>query len=201
MDGYFSLDGASPAAPKNPGWEDDVRKWKSDDAHANRRGNVIRMNLALVRWAYRLTKGMQPREDAAMKSLRGKYVGAAGTRSGPRVEIGANLSTEVFWHGARMDAWAHRWVAFETDGVARLGTTAMNDAGTMLALQALTEQGKADWNKALLLRTASNFDMPPPGVTAVQNLATEHHGGYTGYVPALETAYDVGHRIVIEWMK
>ena len=65
--------------------------------------------------------------------------------------------------GAKMDAWAHRWVTFETDGVAKLGTTAMNDTGAMLALQALTAEGKANWDKAVLLRTASNFDMPEPG--------------------------------------
>ena len=200
-DGFMSLDGVSPKDPKSPAWEDDVRSWTGAEAHANRRGNVVRMNLTLMRWAYGLTKDMPLHEDAAMKALRKRYAGKPGTSAGPRVEIGANLATEVFWHGAKMDAWAHRWVAFETDGVAHLGTTAMNDAGTMLALEALTEQGKADWNRALLLRTASNFDMPPPGVTAAANLATERHGGYTGYLPALEAAYDVGHRVVAEWLK
>ena len=36
----------------------------------------------------------------------------------------------------------------------------MNDSGAMLALQALTNVGKADWNRVLLLRTARNFDRP-----------------------------------------
>ena len=100
-----------------------------------------------------------------------------------------------------MDAWAHRWVAFETDGVARFGTTAENDSGAMLALQSLTQQGNADWNRALLLRAASNFDMPPPGVTPADNLASEQHGAYTAYLPALEAAHAVGHRVVAEWLK
>jgi purine nucleoside permease len=76
----------------------------------------------------------------------------------------------------------------------------MNDSGALLALQALTRQGKADWNRALVLRTASNFDMPPPGLTAVQNLAAEQQGAYTAYEPALEAAYAVGHRVVAEWL-
>jgi purine nucleoside permease len=99
-----------------------------------------------------------------------------------------------------LDAWAHRWMTFETDGVAHLGTTAMNDSGALLALQALTAQGKADWNRVLLLRTASNFDMPPPGTTAAENLTAEQHGAYTAYLPSLETAYAVGHRVVAAWM-
>ena len=200
-DGFMSLDGDTHGDPKGTVWEDDVRNWKSDEAHANRRGNVIRMNMGLMRWAYGLTKDMSLPEDQAMKALRLRYTGSAGTRRAPKVETGANLATEIFWHGAKMDAWAHRWVAFETDGVAKLGTTAMNDTGTMLALQALTAQGKADWNRALLLRTASNFDMPPPQVTAAENLATEKHGAYTGYLPSLESAYAVGHIVVTEWMK
>jgi purine nucleoside permease len=161
---------------------------------------VIRLDRTLLDWAYGLTKDMPLQEDAAMKALRSRYGSKGPTGAGPRVRIGANLATEVFWHGAKLDAWAHRWVAFETDGMAHLGTTAMNDSGALLALQALTVQGKADWNRALLLRTASNFDMPPPGTTAAENLTAEQHGAYTAYLPSLETAYAVGHRVVATWI-
>ena len=65
----------------------------------------------------------------------------------------------------------------------------------------LTNQGKADWNKARLLQTTSNFDMAPSGVTAAENLASEKHGSYTAYLPSLESAYPVGRRAVAEWMK
>jgi purine nucleoside permease len=116
-DGFLSLDGVTPTDRPNPGWEDDVRHWTGDDAHANRRGNVIRLNLALMRWAYNLTKDAPLPEDAAMKSLRQRFPNQPGTAAGPRVQTGANLATEIFWTGAKMDAWAHRWVAFETAGV------------------------------------------------------------------------------------
>ena len=204
-DGFLSLDAVTQSDPKGAaGWEDDVRTWDNhfgDDAHANRRGNVIRMNLEQLHRAYGLTKDMRLPEDAEMKALRLRYPNTLAATRGPRVSTGANLATEVFWHGTKMDAWAHRWVAFETDGVAHLGTTAMNDSGAMLALQALTQQGKADWNRALLLRTASNFDQQPPGVTAAESFETERHGAYTSYLPALEAAYAVGHRVVAEWLK
>jgi purine nucleoside permease len=200
-DGYFSLDGTSFGDAKGgAGWEDDVRKWGGNEARANRRGNVIRMNAALLKWAYGLTRNVPLSEDAAMRSLRAKYGTQGPTGAGPRVRIGANLAAETFWHGAKLDAWAHRWVTFETDSGAGLGTTAMNDSGALLALQTLTIQRKADWNRALLLRTASNFDMPPPGMTAAQDLAAEQHGAYTAYLPALEAAYAVGHKVVSAWM-
>ncbi len=204
-DGFLSLDAITQTDPKGgAGWEDDVRAWGAkfgDDAHANRRGNVIRMNLEQLHRAYALTKDMRLPEDSEMKALRLRYPNTLAARRGPHVSTGANLATEIFWHGAQMDAWAHRWVAFETDGVAHLGTTAMNDTGAMLALQALSLQGKADWNRALLLRTASNFDQQPPGVTAAESFETERHGAYTAYLPALEAAYTVGHQVVAEWMR
>jgi purine nucleoside permease len=202
-DGFLSLDAGTQSEAKIGTGEDDVREWRSkfgDEAHANYRGNVIRLNAALLQWAYGLTKDTALPEDAEMKALRLRYAGTLAATRGPKVAIGANLATEIFWHGAKMDAWAHRWVGFETDGAARMGTTAENDSGAMLALQALTRQGKADWNRALLLRTASNFDMPPPGVTAAENLASEKHGAFPAYLPSLEAAYAVGHRVVAEWM-
>ncbi len=82
-----------------------------------------------------------------------------------------------------------------TDGRATYGSTAENDSGTLDALYALTKAGKADWNRALLLRTASNFDMQSDGETAAQSLYAAHHGGFDAYLPSLHSAYTVGHRI------
>ncbi|MGH9678716.1 MAG: hypothetical protein ACRD4Y_02070 [Candidatus Acidiferrales bacterium] len=66
----------------------------------------------------------------------------------------------------------------------------------MAALGALTRAGRADWNRALVLRTASNFDMQAPGETAEQSANGEKHGGYAAYLPSLESAFLVGSRIV-----
>lgn len=200
-DGYFTLDGRSQQDKKGggQGMEDDVRGWSGDAARSNVRGNVIRMNLGLMRWAYGLTKGMTLPEDAAMKALRLRYAGMAGTKAGPMVQVCANIATETYWHGAKADAWAHRWVLVETDGVAKMGTTAMNDSGAMLALEAMSKEGKADWNRAVLLRTASNFDQPPPGMTAAEGFASKEMGA--GYRPSLEAAYAVGHKVAAEWLK
>jgi len=200
-DGFLSLDGVTPADPKGgANWEDDVRQWAGTEARSNRRGNVIRLNTDLLRWAFQQTHSIALPETPEMHALCQRYTGSTAAAAGPRVFVGANLATEIFWHGALMDAWAHRWVAFETDGVAHLATTAMNDTGALLALRSLTAQGKADWNRVLLLRTASNFDQPPPGVTAAENLASEKHGSYAAYLPALDAAYKVGHPIVTAWL-
>jgi purine nucleoside permease len=72
----------------------------------------------------------------------------------------------------------------------------MEDTGTLRALTNLTRAGRADVNRVLLLRTASNHDMPPPGVTAAESLAGEKIGHYSAYLPSLEAAHAVGSRVV-----
>jgi len=71
-DGYLSLDAVGQSEPKGgDNWEDDVRVWKiSEVARSNRRGNVIRMNTALMHWAYALTKDTPLPEPPTLKVLR-----------------------------------------------------------------------------------------------------------------------------------
>jgi purine nucleoside permease len=60
----------------------------------------------------------------------------------------------------------------------------------------LSAAGKADTNRVLVLRTASNFDQQPPGKTAAESLAEENDGKYSAYIPSLEAAYRVGSKVV-----
>ncbi len=52
-----------------------------------------------------------------------------------------------------------------------------------------------DFNRLMVLRTASNFTMQYNGITAAQSLTHEDHGGeegYTAFIPSLEAAYRTG---------
>jgi purine nucleoside permease len=132
-----------------------------------------------------------------MRAVRAGYDAPAARRA-PAVGIGSTLSTQTFWLGARMDAWARRWVPYLTDGRGTFRTTETNDAGTMAALAALGEAGRVDPNRVLLLRAASNFDAPPRGVFAAGQLVREGPGSYAAYLPALDALYRTGSRIVGE---
>ena len=90
------------------------------------------------------------------------------TPSGERHRIGANLASSTYWHGRLLNQWANAWVSYFTDGHANYVTTAMEDSGTLRSLTLLTRAGKADVQRVLVLRTASNFDMQWPGGTAAE---------------------------------
>jgi purine nucleoside permease len=49
----------------------------------------------------------------------------------------------------------------------------------------------------MVLRTASNYTMPPPGVTAAQHMRAENEG-YSGLNDSVEAAYAVGSVVVEE---
>ena len=65
-------------------------------------------------------------------------------------------------------------------------------------LDMLAKGGRVDWNRILVLRTASDFDQPPPGMTAAENLAHNTGRRYVGYLPAVESAWRVGNTVVQE---
>ena len=73
----------------------------------------------------------------------------------------------------------------------------MEETGTFQSLTYLDKIGRVDIDRAMVLRTASNFTMPPPGVSAAENLLRENEG-YTGLNLAVETAYIVGSVVIDE---
>jgi purine nucleoside permease len=157
---------------------------------------VYHLNAAFVNWAYELTKDTPLADNAKMKERRAAYVGYPNALRPPFVLKGDNLASSTYWHGKLLDQWANDWVRYYTDGKGNYVTTAMEDTGTLHSLTNLTRAGRVDVRRALVLRTASNYDMQWPGATAAQSLGGEKLGVYSAYIPSLEAAHAVGSRVV-----
>jgi purine nucleoside permease len=196
--GYFPAGrtGPYPRPRVAAGSEDDVRTWPGE-FHQNRSRTVTQLNPRLRQWAWELTRGEALRNTPEMRKVRDEYPFAAA-RAEASVSTGATLSAETFWLGAKLDEWAREWTSYMTDGAGHYRTTETNDAGTMVALAALARTGRVDPNRVLLLRGASNFDMPPPGVPAAEQLVREGPQAFAGYLPALENLHQVGSKVVDE---
>ncbi len=162
-------------------------------------GNVVfPLNKSLVDWAYRLTRDTPLPETDVMRLNRARYTNHPMALRSPFVLKGDNLAGSTFWHGRLLNQWANDWVKYWTDGAGNYVTTAMEDSGTLQALTFLAEAGRADTNRVLVLRTASNFDQQPPGKTAAESLAEENDGKFSAYLPSLESAYRVGSKVLHE---
>ncbi|MDE3188362.1 MAG: purine nucleoside permease [Acidobacteriota bacterium] len=160
-------------------------------------GQVYALNAGLAEWAFHLTKDTPLADSDKLKQIRAEFDGAAAQRP-PLVTMGDEISSSTYWHGKLFDAWAAEWVNYFTGGQGQFFTTAMEDTGTLLSLKGLAGAGRVDWNRILVLRTVSNFDQQPRGMSAADSLARQRIGTYSAYLPSLEAAYTVGHTVVDE---
>jgi purine nucleoside permease len=161
-------------------------------------GESYHLNPALVEWAYQKTKDVKLEDAEAMRKNREQY-DSPNARRPPFVLKGDTLSSSTFWHGKLLNEWANDWVKYHTDGQGNYVTTAMEDTGTMQSLTFLSKSGRVDLNRVLVLRTASDFDQQPPGMSAAQSLDANRAGSYVAYLQAVEAAWRVGHVVVEEW--
>ena len=159
---------------------------------------VFHLNPALCNWAYELTKDTPLLDTDRMKANRARYKDQPNAQKPPFVLKGANLASSTFWHGKLMNQWANDWVKYWTDGQGNYVTTAMEDTGAMQSLSMLAKAGRVDFGRVLDLRTVSNFDSQPPGLTAAESLKQENGGDYSAFGPAIEADYRVGSRVVHE---
>ena len=172
-----------------------------EQPHTSNEGEAYHLNPALVSWAFELTKGVVLPDSDGMRAARNLYDDPAARRP-PSVMRGDTLSSGTFWHGALLNQWAIDWVQYHTGGKGDFVTTAMEDTGTLQSLTFLAKAGRVDLHRVLVLRTASNYDLPPRGVTAAENLARLKLGkGYTAYLPSLEAAWRVGSTVVDELVR
>lgn len=166
------------------------------DVTSPRADQVYELNPALLHWAFALTKDVPLEENEKLAKIRARYTAWPNAQRPAFVLIGSNLAASTYWHGEILNRWANEWTRYYTQGRGNFVTTAMEDSGVLRALENLTRAGKADRNRALVLRTASNFDLPPPGKSAAASLAGDTIDGYSAYLPSLEAAHRVGSRVV-----
>ena len=151
------------------------------------------LNDSLVNWAYRLTKDVEIPETGGLAKFRAQFRDNPNAMKSPFVTIGDSLSSSTYWHGHHLNNWANDWVKLYSSQQGNFMTSNMEDSGTMTALHRLARINKVDANRVMVLRTASNFTVPPPGKTATWSATA----GYPDKGrAALEAAYRVGSVVV-----
>lgn len=162
------------------------------------RAGIFALNPGLAAWAFALTRDTPLADSAELRSFRGRFPGFPNALRPPFVARGDEVSSSTFWHGSKLDQWANDWVRYYTAGRGNYVVCAMEDSGTLASLRLLGAAGRADPDRALVLRTVSNYDREPPGTSPAESLKSMASGNYSAYYPALEAAERVGDRVVRE---
>jgi purine nucleoside permease len=166
-------------------------------------GEMFQLEPKLVQWAYNLTKDLKLLDPEGLAGRRAAMQGYPNALRPPFVLKGDTLQSMTFWHGKLLNQWANDWVRYHTKNAGNYVMTAMEDTGTLQSLHFLAKAGKVDVKRVMVLRTASNFDMQRPGLSAWESLAENRSQGYAGFTAAVESAWKVGstviHEIVTNW--
>ncbi len=187
-------DGFVPIGKSAPYEEPRAPRFNGDD------GLVFKLDSELVAWAYHLCEVEPLLDTDRMADRRVQFLPAGTAQRPPRVLCGDELSSTTFWHGRLLRERARRWVAYQTDGRATYAMTAMEDTGILQSLTFLGNAGLVDFSRVLIARGISNFDGQREGITAAASLAETKVTSYSAYLPALENAWRVGHRLLEAWL-
>jgi len=166
-----------------------------DDLHGSWAYDTIAysLNAGLVDWAYSLTKDTELGDAPGITAYRQHYTGYPEAQRPPFVTIGDTMSSSTYWHGELRNRWANDWIRLYRGEAANFMTSNMEDSGTLTALRRLNEEGLVDKERVLVLRTVSNFTMPPEGQTAQWSKSQPYPDRG---LPAIESAFIVGNVVV-----
>jgi purine nucleoside permease len=162
----------------------------------NTQFNLFALDRPLRDWAFALTKDVALPDSATLRTIRAAYVGYPAAQAPPTIVKGAEASGQTFWHGALLNDHVEKWVAYWTDGGEPFVMTAMEDSGVANALTMLGRMGRVDPKRLLVLRTASNYTLPPPGGGDAAASLTAEAKGLSALQASLDAAFLVGSRVV-----
>lgn len=182
-------DGFVPIGKTSPYEQPREARFNAED------GIVFRLDPALVQWALDQGRRVELLDTPQIAERRIQFKPAAAQQA-PLVLPGDELSSSTFFHGTLLGERAGRWIAYQTDGRATYTITAMEDAGILTALHALSQAGRLDRSRILIARAASNFDRQREGLTAAESLAETRVATYSAYRPALENTWRIGHALL-----
>ena len=172
----------------------------SDDGSGGVGTVAFKLNPSLVAWAYALTKDVPIPDSEALRAFGRRFAGYPVAQTPPSVMVADSIGSDRFFHGEIMARWAEDWDRIYSRGKGTLAISDCEDAGACIAFQRLSQMGKVDFNRLLILRTACNFTVPPSGSTAAGSLFGDTISDSSGvaYLPALEADYRVGSVVVLE---
>ena len=154
---------------------------------------MFELNETLVDWAYTMTKDVDLEDSEGIANYRRLFNGYENAQRPPFVTVGDTLSSSTYWHGRNLNLWANDWIRAYAGHKANFMTSNMEDSGTMTAISRLARLDIVDSDRVLVLRTASNYTMPPPGKDPQWSRTMPYPDNGR---PALEAAFAVGNVIV-----
>jgi len=156
---------------------------------------VFQLNDALRQCAIAFAKTAVLNDTSSAQAYRAQYANVsafAPALDAPFV-IGCDTATsDNWWSGALLAGAFENFTTLVTNGSATYCTTQQEDNAVLEALLRGQLARRNDFSRVIHMRTGSDFDRPPPGVSVAQNLFFAD-GGYDA---AIRNLYVAGIKVV-----
>ncbi|CAH0000115.1 unnamed protein product [Clonostachys byssicola] len=168
---------------------------------------VFELNADLRDVAYALASVANLTDARGPREYGGRYnvtsegkVGATAAMGTPTVVRCDSTTSDVYFSGKVLAEAFERTTSVWTNGTGVYCMTAQEDNACLEAMVRAAIEKRVDFSRVILMRTGSNFDRPPPGVTDWEHLAVLDQNGFD---IAIENIYRAGmlivHGIIVGW--
>jgi purine nucleoside permease len=155
--------------------------------------NLYELNGELAHWAFLKTQAVKIPDNEAMRKDRSGWSAYPEAAAMPFVLEGDSFASDTYWHGRVMTQYAEDWVKLWTGGRGHFAMTNMEDSAIAEAMRRLDGMHRADYRRLMVLRVASNYSMPKPGMTALESVSSPYIAS-----TAFEATWLVGSTVVHE---
>ncbi|KAK4166821.1 purine nucleoside permease-domain-containing protein, partial [Cladorrhinum sp. PSN259] len=158
---------------------------------------VMELNQALRDVAYNYAINANLTDNDSSQAYRARYQPAgrifAQATNSPSVVKCDSATSDVYYSGALLSEAFENITSVLTNGTGVYCMTAQEDNATLEVLVRMHVHRLVDFARVIVMRTGSNFDRPPPGVTPYQHLLVLQQNGF---VVAIQNIYQAGIEIV-----
>lgn len=160
---------------------------------------VFEVNDDLRQLAYGFAARANLSDNDVAAAYRARYGAAAaadnytaGTQP-PSVVLCDGATSDVYYSGDLLASAFDNTTTLWTNGSGHYCMTAQEDNATLEVLLRMAIEGLVDFARIIVMRTGSDFDRPPPGVSAYDHLLIMDQNGFE---IAIENIYNAGVEIV-----
>ncbi|KAK8157615.1 putative purine nucleoside permease [Phyllosticta citrichinensis] len=157
---------------------------------------VFEVNDALRQVAIGFATKASLNDSAAAATYRANYAKSArfaAAAQGPRILACDSATADTYFSGALLSEAFANYTKLVTNGTGQYCTSGQEDNATLEALLRGAASGLLDFARIIVMRSASDFDFPPPGQSAFFHLVYAEQGGFE---PAVQNLYRAGVKIV-----
>ena len=135
-----------------------------------------------------------PTDEEEESNEEGEDVNPFAAAVGPPLVVRCDTATsDVYYSGTLLASAFEKTTEVWTNGTGVYCMTAQEDNANLEVMVRAAIEGLVDFSRIMVMRTGSNFDRPPPGMSDWEHLVVSHQNGFD---IAIDNIYNAGIAVV-----